>query len=64
MTSRVVRELEHMPCEERQREWGMFSHKRHQGDQISACQYLQEDNKEDGAELCSGVRQEAKRQWS
>ena len=56
MTSRVVRELEHMPYEERLREWGTFSQKRQlQGDQISACQYLQEDHEEDGAELCAVV---------
>jgi len=39
-----MRELEHMPCEERLREWGMFSQKRQlQEDHISTCQYLQED---------------------
>lgn len=63
MTSKVVRELEHVPYGERLQEWGMFSQKRKlQGDQVSDCQYLQEDLEEDGAEH-SVVRQEDKTQW-
>lgn len=61
-TLRVVRELEHVPCEHRQREWGMFSQKRDQISSCSASTYRKVMNKElRSAQFVCGMRTRAQK---
>jgi len=56
-STRMVKGLEHLSCEERLREWGLFSLDRRRlgGNLTNVCKYLQGGCKEDRARLCPVV---------
>ncbi|KAK4830271.1 hypothetical protein QYF61_009364, partial [Mycteria americana] len=61
---KTIKELEHLSCEGRLRELGLFSLKKrnHRGDLINVCKYLMGENKRQSQTLLSGAHWEDKRQ--